>query len=404
MNHKYLQVTGLLACVLTHGTQAVAADDLKSAFKEGKVNGALRSYYNHRDFETSENTSAFASGGNIHVETAPLEGISVGATFYVSDDLNTRSDNPAKDNPNLPENVNILGEAYVQYETASDLLRIGRQLINTPFANPGDAFIIPVTYEAVSYVKKTAMGLTLSGHFLDRIKGRPDSAFVDTSAFSAGRYRVSDAPNEGVWVAGANYQNNQTALQAWGYHLPDQFNLAYLQADQSLQESFGVIPRFSAQYLHQRDDGAAVLGQVDTQTVGLKVAGSMGVTTAYLAWNHVEENAGAFNNGGILAPFNFSTSPIFTNSMIQTMENSTPGSAYKVGVDVNVTKNLGVALSHSVYNRIGAVDTDATDFDVTYKFAGSFDGLSLRLRVAMVSADVPAAEVIEVRPQIQYVF
>lgn len=394
-------LTGLLAL---HHTAATAADNLASAFDEGSSSGGLRTYYNHRDFDTKSDTSAFAAGGFLSATTAPVHNLSAAATFYSSHDLGTRDDDPAKNNTNLPENIDILAEAYLQYKTSADLLRIGRQIVNTPFANASDAFMIPVAYEAVSYTRTTGFGLNLQGLYLDRIKGRPDDDFSDVSDFSAARYGVSGAPNQGTLVAGATYQAGTTALQGWAYQLPDQFQLFYLQADLDSGSIASAKLRLSGQALYQQDDGAAVLGEVDTRAIGVKFGGTLGTTGLSAAWNQVEENRDAFNAGGILAPFNFSTSPVFTNSMLQTLENSTPGSAWKVLLESRFGSQFSASLSYADYARIDAVDASETDLDLTWRFVGNLDGLSFRLRVAWVEADTDAGNVTEVRPQLQYLF
>lgn len=394
----------LLPCLMGIAIHAAAAEDVKSAFAEGSVNGELRSYHNYRNFKTKQDTSAYAMGINLRAATAPLSGFSVGGMFSVSNDLGTRSDNLEKDNPNLPADADVLSEAYVQYQTAASLLRVGRQTVSTPFANASDAFMIPITYEAVVLTHKTGFGLSLNALYLDRVKGRPDDKFADTSQFSASRYQVADATDRGVWVAGLNYERQNTSLQGWHYRLPEQFYLTYLQGDHGIAELAGIVPRLSLQLLQQQDGGDAILGRVDTKAAGIQLAASKGRTTLHVAWNHVKSSSNAFNGGGILAPFNFSTSPIFTNSMVQTMENSSAGDAYKLGIQSAIGEQISVSLSYASYERKSVVDTHETDADITFRFAGGWQGLSARLRVAVIGGDQSAAEMTEVRSQIQYSF
>lgn len=404
MRKSYFHQLGAACFLVGLGFNAMAKGDLKSAFQDGSVTGELRSYHNYRNFKTRDNTSAFAAGINLHAATAPIKGFSIAGSFYVSDDLDTRNDDPDRGNPNLPTDVQILGQAYLQYESTVDLLRIGRQAVNTPFANPSDAFMIPITYEAVSYTRKSGNGLTLNALYLDRIKGRPDDRFVDISEFSANRFQNADAPERGVWAAGANYQVNTTVLQGWGYLIPEQFYLSYVQIDHGFGDQEKPGPRIAFQLIQERDHGNSILGKINTNLVGVRGSVKAGPATLYAAWNHARSDDDAFNRGGLLAPFSYSTSPVFTNSMVQTLENGAPGNAYKIGLESSLGNQVSVALSYASYRRQGAVDTHETDADVTYRFSGQLDGLSLRLRVGVIGGDRKDAKMTEVRSQIQYLF
>lgn len=381
---------------------AAAENNFQSVFREGSINVELRAYHNYRNFRTIPDTSAFATGMNLQVRTGFFRNFSAAGALYISDDLGTRSSNPARNNPNFSENIRILGQAYLQYENTSNLLRAGRQLVNTPFANPSDAFMVPIAYEGVAYTRKNRNGLTLNALYLDRIKGRPDDRFSDIVEFSANRFQNTGAPGRGVWAAGADYEINTTALRGWWYLIPDQFHLMYFQVDRSFSIQRNNTCHITAQLIHERDHGDSILGKINTNIGGLRTSLNKGFATLYAAWNYVRNDHNAFNHGGLLSPFTFSTGPIFTNSMVQTMENSTPGNAYKVGLEVNLSNWISTALSYASYQRKGANDTRETDIDIIYRFSGSLERLSLRLRVGLIGADRRDAKMTEIRTQIQY--
>lgn len=398
--------TILLFAHLIGCDKAFADNDPDSIIRNGKINGVVRNFYNYRDFETNNNTHSYALGGYIHAETGSFYGVSASATYYVSNDIGTRSNNPANGNPNLPENVEVLGEAYLQYSMNSTHLRVGRQKVDTPFANPSDSFMIPVTYEAVSVSAETDLGLVMYAHYLDRIKNRPDDKFRNVSKFSANRFNTtSDPGGMGVWIAGARLPIKKTNLEAWGYLVPDQFWFSYLQIDQKVPEILGIMPSISGQWLHQQEQGDSILGAVQTNAFGIKLSGNIDPVTLTLAWNHVEENSDAFNDGGILSPFTFSTGPIFTNAMVQTMENSTPGNALKLSFISELGDNVVASVSHARFWRESGIDANETDVDVTYNFLGAFlNGLSFRVRLGVIGANNAEGRMIELRPQLQYTF
>lgn len=381
-----------------------SASNLHEAFEKGEVQGTLRAYHNLKSPDEGDTLSTFATGGNIRAQTAPLAGVSSGVGFHVSEDLNLQDEDPAERNANLPEKVNILGEAWLQFATEALTLRFGRQKVDTPFANPSDAFLIPVLYEAVALSVTPFHDLTVSAHFVDRIKGRPDDDFEQINQFALNRYGIDQRNDEGMWIAGLRYGPNPTELQAWAYGLPDLFHLYFVQGDHRFGSMEGLRSRVSAQIVHASDDGEALAGKVNARGFGMKLSAGFGIAEISAAWNRLLDDEQAFLVGGLPAPFNFATSPLYTNSMTQTLENSAPGDAYKLTILGQVSAMWTWKISYGEYNRNGGVDSSETDADVAYRFSGSLDGLSMRLRVGLIDSDNDAASFTEVRSQIQYQF
>ncbi len=55
----------LIILVLTLSSQLFAAEDLKSALKEGKVSGQFRTYFFQRDYDTRNTREDIATGGMV---------------------------------------------------------------------------------------------------------------------------------------------------------------------------------------------------------------------------------------------------------------------------------------------------------------------------------------------------
>ncbi|ASK35308.1 OprD family outer membrane porin [Alloalcanivorax mobilis] len=400
---------GLLAGLTALNGIAAAApaeqvDNLRDAFENGSVSGTLRAYHNVKAPEQGDTLNTFAVGASLHAETAPWAGVSAGGTFYASNGLGLQNDDPAKRNANLPENADVLGEAWLQYANRDNRLRFGRQQLDTPFANPSDGFLIPVTFEALAFTNTSVEGLTLSGYYLRRIKSRPDDDFQRVSQFALDRFGVAADSDQGAWIAGARYQPGRTAWQGWAFSMPDLFNLYYAQADRPIGELLGFAPTLAAQLLYAEDNGDNLLDDVNARGAGVKLSAARGPFTLALAWNHFLEDRDSYGGGALPAPFNYSSGPLFTNSMTQTLENSAPGDAYKVTLQRRFGSQWSTQISYAQYQRLGAVDTDETDLDITYAFAGNLKGLSFRLRIGVIGAEQADARFTEIRPQMQYVF
>jgi len=383
---------------------AWSADTLKEVITEGKISGALRSYYNFRDFDTKLDTSSFALGGYLHGETAPFYNLTLGGTFYISDDVGTRNKNPVKRNLNLPDDASVLGEAYLQYYGFDTRFVIGRQKIDTPLANPSDAFMIPVTFEAISLSNNSIRNLTLNAYYLDRIKNRPDEEFVNVGRFTTKRLGMAKSSRRGTGIAGAVYANKGTKVQGWGYLFDDLFHVAYLQVDYAVPQVWGVTPEVAGQYIYEGDSGKDFLGEVDVNGFGAKVGGKRGPVSLFFSYNHVASQGSAFRNGAVLAPFSFATGPLFTNSMVETLENSDTGDAFRISLDYKFRDAFTARVSFVSYERDVAPDTTETDIDLTYTFGGFLEGLSFRVRLGIIDSSTAAARLVELRPQLQYVF
>ncbi len=392
----------LVGCGLT--TVAFAEDTIQKAFKEGKVSGNLRAHYNDWDYGVATDQSAFAIGGLLKAETGPMGWAKFGAGYYTAQDMGTNSSDTAKVDGRMGSELEVLGEAYVAVSGADTTLTLGRQKINTPFANPGDAFLIPVLFEGTSISNKSIENLTLDASYLTTIKNRNSDEFVDVGDFSTGRYGAGKQETSGTLILGANYKADGLGLQAWYYQFADLFDTTYLQANYDFSGNDDIKPFIAAQIGSQSDSGDKLLGEVDSFLWGLQGGVSMGKAKVTLAYNTVDEESSAYKNGGFLAPYNFSTSPLFTNNMLQTLENGNAGDATKLTFNYNFP-DLKVKLSYATFDfKNNVADRDEIDADLIYSLNHVTTGLSLRWRFALVSSDTKSVETTNNRFQAQYTF
>lgn len=134
-----------------------AADDLASAFKEGKASGQIRAFYISRALDFQGGTTSdyardgLALGGKIGYETAPLYGISAGAVFYTTNKLDDKSTTAAKNDKTLfdgnDDGYTMLGQAYLQGKFGATTVKVGRQQLDTPLAGSFNA--APLTLQQV---------------------------------------------------------------------------------------------------------------------------------------------------------------------------------------------------------------------------------------------------------------
>jgi hypothetical protein len=392
----------IIGCGLT--SIALAESSLQEAFKEGSVNGNIRAHYNTWDYGTATDQAAFSLGGVFRAETGPIGWAKFGVGYYTAQDLDTNNSDPTKVDGRMGSDLEVLGEAYLALSGADSTLTLGRQKISTPFANPGDAFIIPVTFEGTSFTNKSITDLTLTANYLTTIKNRNSDEFVDVGEYSTARYGVGRQETSGTLILGATYKVKGLGVQAWYYQFADLFDTTYFQADYDFAVSETIKPFVSAQFGSQSDSGDKLLGDVDSTLWGVQGGVSMGKAKVTLGFNTVSEETSAYKNGGFLAPYNFSTSPLFTNNMLQTLENGNAGDAAKLTFNYNFP-DIKLKLSYATFDfKNNVADRDEIDADVIYSLDKYEPGLSLRWRFALVTSDTKSVETTNNRFQLQYAF
>lgn len=397
---KGLACTGIGLAALGWCGAGFGWDALEEVLTGGTVNGNLRSHYNQRDYETRADAPAYAVGGGLRVETGPLGWMKLGAGFYTVQDLGMNDEDPARVDGRMGDDLEVVGEAYLNLGAADTSVTMGRQKLVTPFANPIDVFIVPFTYEALSIRHTGVSNLSLELDYVTAIKSAGSDEFVDVGLWSANRFGIAPAETDGTLMLGGVYKDGAVALHAWWYDFADLFVSRYLQADYTFAASGIVEPFVSAQLIRQSESGEALLGSVDSMLYGFQAGATVDRSKFILGYTRVDDNAGAFRNGAFLAPYNFSTSPLYTNSMLQNMENVDAGEAVKLTF-IHTFTLMELKISHADLDFDSAVDVGATDFDVTYKMDRN---MSLRYRVEVVTSDTVTAEQGDHRFQVQYVF
>jgi hypothetical protein len=397
---KYL---GLGLCMSMGFSAAVLSDGVNTALEKGKVSGNIRAYYNIRDYETRTDESAFALGGALRAETGGIGAFKFGLGAYTAQDLGTNSSDPAKVNKRLGSDLEVIGEAYVSASAADTLFTLGRQRISTPFANDGDAFVVPFSFEGGSLQNKSIANLTIELDYINTIKNRNSDEFVDVGKWSTNRYGLDKTSTSGTTILGAIYAVDGIKVQAWAYEYADLFTSMYLQGNYNFAVSGDIKPFVAAQFVSQSEAGDELLGEVDSTLWGLQAGASFGKSKLTLAYTSVAEKSGTFRNGAFLTPYSFSTSPIFTNNMLATVENVDAGDAFKLTYNYSFSK-VKLKLSYAEFDFQSAVDIEAVDFDVTYSMDELVKGLSARWRMEFLSSDIDAAEQINHRFQLQLKF
>jgi len=396
-----IKINAVMAALLL--TSAAGADSLADTIGASKIDGNFRSYFNTRDYDVKTDESALSVGGALRVNTGSINGFNLGLGFYAAQDLGTNSSDAAKVNKRLGSELEVLGEAYVNYTAGDTSVTVGRQKLNTPFANSGDAFIIPFSFEGTSIVYKGISNVILEVDYINSIKNRNSSTFTDVGAWTANRFSAESSDSDSTIILGGTYTKDALKVGAWYYDFDNMFNSTYLQANYALSAVGSTKPFVAVQYGTQGESGDEILGEIKSSLLGIRAGIWFAQSKLTLAYNTVSEESGAFKSGAFLAPYSYSTSPLFTNNMLQTFENVDSGDAVKVTFNHSFAK-VKLKASYAEFDFDTSTDREAIDFDLTYDMSGYSKGLTLRYRIEVVTSDVKSVEQINQRFQMQYRF
>jgi|TARA_B110000091_G_scaffold58786_1_gene64472 hypothetical protein len=396
-----IKINAVMAALLL--TSAAGADSLADTIGASKIDGNFRSYFNTRDYDVKTDESALSVGGALRVNTGSINGFNLGLGFYAAQDLGTNSSDAAKVNKRLGSELEVLGEAYVNYTAGDTSVTVGRQKLNTPFANSGDAFIIPFSFEGTSIVYKGISNVILEVDYINSIKNRNSSTFTDVGAWTANRFSAESSDSDSTIILGGTYTKDALKVQAWYYDFDNMFNSTYLQANYALSAVGSTKPFVAVQYGTQGESGDEILGEIKSSLLGIRAGIWFAQSKLTLAYNTVSEESGAFKSGAFLAPYSYSTSPLFTNNMLQTFENVDSGDAVKVTFNHSFAK-VKLKASYAEFDFDTSTDREAIDFDLTYDMSGYSKGLTLRYRIEVVTSGVKSVEQINQRFQMQYRF
>ena len=346
-NMKQVSLSLLLLSALT--INAIAG-------KETVVDGYIRGTYQSHDVKDDRVYKDDAIGGKLHFETASTDGVSLGASYYGTTEV-FNDDNkgliPLRGESH--KSYAILGELYLKYESENSMLKVGRQEIDTPFAQTDDIGMIPNSFESVMFETQSFKDTTLVVGEIQKMAG-VDAPRVDKFT------KVNGSDN--MQVLGVHYEGiEKTTLDGWYYHLnnAEVNSIAFLEVD--YEKEFGSISYgVGIQYTHQRYEvgkTANIYGGTLSATVK-----KLGVT-ATVAHTKVYGNRAFSGFGG---------GPFYSNSEYLILDNAgEEGRATWFGLTYEATnrglKGLLLGLGQITLKNNTNQEARETDFTAHYSLS-----------------------------------
>ena len=336
--------------------------------------GDIRVGVQYNDSSDTGSGTDLALGGNLHVQTKPLSGISVGVTLHTSNALLNQND--AYGVPFYDINSKsyaILSEAYIQgnYENSSFIL--GRQTLDTPFLDSDDIGMVPNTFEAYTLMNQDIKDISIIYSYVRSMSG-VDAAFPE---------KFSDINGgSGMHLIGLNYEAiENVALSGWFYHIPHYAKLSYLDA--GYEEDFkGFNYALGAQFALQdfrEGERAKIFG------LSASVTQKKSALTLDIAYNKAMDGAAINGFGG---------GPFFVNVAHMTLaEVGKDGEVFVYGAEWDASEVLmeGLSLGVKQAQLKDAMHNRGDETDLLLSFAASetltFDAVYSTLDNSKISGD-----------------
>lgn len=386
-------VVSLLLLCLT--APAMAADNLKEMFSNGTFKGKIQLLHFTRDFDKGvPDRQDQAAGGTFYYKTDGFKGITLGAAFATTNDLNSDED---KATYGLlaggHDSVTRMQEYYIQGDFFDSTVKIGAQELYTPFLFFHPVRMMPRAFRGASVVNKSVDNLKLMAFYLEDAEDWDDDHFVNISQIAGPIYtNDGSVDDEASIILGASYnlpiEGLKANVEAWGFHMDDIINQYYVKT--KLSKKINDMSVFGGMsYADQEDDGDAL---------SIRGSGRTGINTYQFG-----VNAGVAAYG-----FNFTAmysktgdDPLYdpwgySKAIIQQVLNAgllADENAYGAKLSYDFSRlgvnGLSAYVFYAEYDGLEAVsrasvDSKETDFNIQYAFSGALEGLGLRVRHAIV--------------------
>jgi hypothetical protein len=395
---RFIPALVLASCisVIPAFSQANNADslgpkNLKEWFSKGSFNGNIRSFYMRTDnAKPLTDFDALALGGNLGYQTAKWRGFSMGLGTYHSARIFstnlTKIDTLAKrgvryeaglfDWTDLSKKeVNVLGEAWVEWSKKSNSIKAGRMKISTPLINPQDGRMIPTLVEGVwlkngrdfTNISDIDFELGYLASILPRGSGQWKLMRNSLGIYPIGK-NISGASSaykgnistDGIIIGSLRYnkyrENTQTLyLSFWNYYVTNIFNTAYSEFYKDfLIKNYMIVT--GVQFIRQDQVGSggnddvnkSYFQQKSSEVAGLRLKFIKKLDRFEQSWS-LAFNYNYFSGSGMfLFPREWGIEPLYTFQKRERMEGTGKANAYMIQFEKQLYYSPQVSTSRNM--------------------------------------------------------
>lgn len=421
----------VISCLLTCTTTQVLAQqntidtsNLFHAFRSGKTEGQLRYFFSATD--NSHNLTdyyAHAAGGAIRYESARFHGFNAGIglsyVFNLSSSDLTKTDSITKQlnryevglfdvtNTSAKKDITRLEEFFVAYKFRKSFVRLGRQIINTPFINPQDGRMRPTAVEGIWAEWKELKNVEVEGGWLYAISPRSTTHWyhggtsvglypVGTTASGKKSEYAGNISSSGIGLLGIKHQvSKNLRLTLHDLIFDNVLNTNLLQADFNIPSTNKRTYLIGLQFIRQdalhnggnnTPDKTYISKGAEAMVAGGRIGAKYQTLEVTANYTHI------FNNGRYLMPREWGRDPFYTFIPRERNEGLGGMHAFVGKIIWNNTKHrVKVNLSGGYFklpdvkntnlNKYGLPSYTQINADIKYTFNGVLKGLDMQLLI-----------------------
>ena len=348
--------------------------------------GQLRAGYITFDETGSNRTSAYGLGGHIHFDTERWNGLMLALSAYTVLDLGINQ-NPLHTNPDFfdaeGKSFALLSKAFIDGKWGNTEVKLGRQSLDTPFADSDDIRMIPNFFTAYTLRNTDITHLTLQAGYIDKMAGWENG--VDSASFVNISEVLGTDDTNGVYYLSVAYDVDDFSLSLWYYRYDDIADIVYTEAGYSHTLPHDITLTLGVQYSDTHESGAALLGKKSAHTFGasIQIAFTSYGLTLLGAYNNDNGKSGAYD-------LSLGGGPYFTSMEDQTIDAiAAKGSAWMMGAGYDLSQlgidnlNCGIAYGRFTANEEN-VHYHTTETDIVAEYTPN-DAFTLTAAYALVN-------------------
>ncbi len=351
------------------------------------VSGRVRAYNFARWYQTGATSQQATSAAvRLHFETVSRKPFSLAYTYYSAYPIGSAGIAPANLEPSLPGvRLTTTAEAYAQYRTGGLTVRAGRQILSTPWTNPGDSRLVPIAFDGASVAGTLAHGWSISALRMISVKNRTATGFAGTNF-------VSNVPNAGFAALGA--ARGTTSM--WYYKFSGVATMLYGETARTWKIGHA---RLGAQAQYASENATSgLLGRIASHLYGARLSAGAGLVDVAVAYDRIPNVVGAYRNGALVSPYTFgdNNDPLFATGIGATLiDKASAGQAlYVTATYTSSNKRLKLILGQVRDELLaGAVSSSLSenDADLAYAIFVRKNGQSLWLHERAFAQKSPGA-------------
>jgi hypothetical protein len=307
------------------------------------------------------------------------------------------------------DQLTTLGQINGRIKLAGQQLTGGRMLVRTPYINPFDIRMIPLTFEGITLMPEDRgpdQPFDYMVSYLTRFKPLNEISFTPFSK------ALGATKDEGVLTTGVSYHSKSWNVGVSNYWIKDTLNTAYGEVDYLVPvglDNAGPSLRFGATILDQRTVGAGLIADApyETYQASVRLIGSYAGFVLILAGSETGDEA------SIQQPFGFGTS--YTSMILSDFQQAgVRGTKLSLSYDFGmigleglkalVAWGRGQGTSHAAND--GFRDQEEFDYRLVYEpERGRLVGLRLELEYIdwrVPGLDLPSEDLDQFRAIVNY--